>query len=218
MNPRPQRPLLLKAIGSFVFCVGLSVLSAGCSTAYEDHKINLAKAEKLEPALERLPLTVGIYYSPEFRSFAASDNYKSGSTVRRFHFRLGDACEDYLNQAFAALFENTFTISMPPSELIEAVPIDGAIAPRIQRASATGVRIEFFLYGDEGRLLGSWEISGTSDRKGRNAEQVAQSLRAELRDVSAKFLVSFHQEETVEKWLKEKGLSPSNEEERVAAR
>ena len=202
--------------GSCALSLSLGLAIAGCSTSYQDHKVTLAEAEKLAPALKPLPASVGTYYGPDFRSFAATDTHKAGSSVDRFHFRIGKTSEDYLDQVFSALFERTEKVDRLPGTADDLLSkagrnLDGTIVARIKSASRTRVAFEFFLYDAEDRLLGSWNVSGSSGMSAATPKEVSKSLSAAIRDASAKLLVNFKEVHPVKSWLSRLGIDVMDE-------
>ncbi|MGH8262389.1 MAG: hypothetical protein ACRETU_00525 [Steroidobacterales bacterium] len=180
-------------------------------------------AVKAEPQLPRalitqLPLTMGIYYGDNFRSYVhKEDRWGSGYVVDlgSGHVKLADE-----------LFKDEFQHAVPVTSLT-AAPADAHLAaivePRIERYSFLTARDtggEYFavtidyrlnLYNTKGEKVDSFTFVGygSAPSKGMGSEKpLVAATQSAMRDAAAKFLVQFPQQSTIKKLLAGEAVVP----------
>ncbi len=192
---------------SFALLVGALVTTARCGTSYRDHQVEVGEVLEVDPLMERLPVTIGIYYAPEFRSFEETDTYRADGSVNRYHLRLGAPSVKLFDRVFPALFEITIPVSSRPPFTGTATEQDAVIEPRIKRATRDSVTYEFVFYSPSGKLLVTWSVTGNYGPSVNNARQAGQAVRFAMRNAAAKFLVEFDQQPQIRAWLQGKGVA-----------
>ena len=146
-----------------------AVISGGC-VSY----VPLEPVLVREPRPEPVPLRIGVYYSPEFRSFTYRDH-----SITDTEWILGKPSVQLLHKALTLLFIEV--VEVPWHELGPSLRSDlaGVIEPRIVSAEAvmlseeiikTGVIVApshitygFTLYSPSGKPVVSWDVSGRGE-------------------------------------------------------
>lgn len=183
-----------------------------------------------QPLLEGLPLAVGTYYSPEFRSHV--DTYSGREQDPTYEFHVGPPSEALFDQVFAALFETVTKLEEPPAAQATAHAMAGIFEPKIHAfygsvvpamtkdnstlsaRFAAAIVYEIILYGQDGTMLDSWLVNGNTEiyqwygfDPGRRAGDVAELA---MQDAAARFLAGFRDQPPVKRWLKGLGLGGGN--------
>ena len=178
----------------------VSLFLAGC-TYHISHEIEPVLQRR--PLVESLPLTVGIYFSPEFRTYHGT---QCGALF----------CNEYdLGARSVALFEILAEGLFDKVAVVEVLPpfdsspkVCGILAPSITDFDFGYQQITYrvTLYSPAGTELGAWEVEGTA-----SGDEWLPGKRARLamRDAAAKFVKGFRKEPTVIRWLEEAGVKVS---------
>jgi hypothetical protein len=163
---------------------------------------------KRRPLVESLPVTVGIYFSPEFRTYH-SNNCESA-------FPLGTFCNEYnLGPSSVALFEIVFAGLFDKVLVIDSTPprgsnlnVAGTISPAIAAFNVKERQITYrmTLYSPAGTELGMWEVEGLASTGGVFSSDL---VRLAMRAAAAKFVKGFHKEPVVIRWLEDAGVKVS---------
>jgi hypothetical protein len=178
------------------------------------------KAEpKLPPALiAKLPLTMGVFYGSNFRSYVhREDRWGSPYVVD-----LGPGHVHFADQLFRLEF-----VTAVPVENLTAAPSDPQLAaivePRIERYSFLTARDtggEYFavtidyrlnLFNTKGERIDSFTFVGygSAPSKGVGSEHpLTAATQSAMRDAAAKFLVQFPEQATVKKLLAGETVPP----------
>jgi hypothetical protein len=195
-------------------CVALALAAiAGCG----DVKV---KAEpKLPTALvSKLPLTVGVYYADNFRTYKhREDRWGSGYEVD-----LGPGHVHLADQLFNLEFAGTVPVAS-----LDAVPKDAHFAaivePRIERFSfltardtggqyfAVTIDYRLNLFNAKGERIDSFTFVGYGSAPSTgmsSANPLAAATQSAMRDAAAKFLVQFPEQGTVKKLLAGEPVAP----------
>jgi hypothetical protein len=142
--------------------VVLLLLLAGCNTVPLNPRLSPP------PGVEKLPLTVGVHYTSEFRAYARAEWTWGG-----WSFALGEASVRLFDQALPMLFDQVQEVEAPPPAAMDE--IDAILVPRVNRFSLLlpGLRTRRYraqitygidLYGENGQQIASWEVSGYGSR------------------------------------------------------
>jgi hypothetical protein len=103
---------------------------------------------------DKLPITIGIYYKPEFRNYKyAHANYRA---------EVGHANLTLFNKALAAMFQRPVEIPQLPSSSAAARAVDVVIEPTIEEFDNAPIEIiyRFNLYTSAGVKIASWTVPG----------------------------------------------------------
>jgi hypothetical protein len=142
-----------------------AVISAGC--AFSTPEPVLIR----EPRPEPVPLRIGVYYSPEFRSFTYRHHFSDTAWI------LGEPSVKLIREALALLFIEVVEVPRPSSGTDLRGDLAGVIEPRIASAEAVylseehlkaGVAVQpvhiitygFTLYSPSGKPVTSWDVTG----------------------------------------------------------
>lgn len=202
----------------------LGLILAGCAIS---QSVTIEPVLESPPLVEPLPVTVGVFYSKDFRTAAVWQredpecdvNPLCTPTFAKSNYQLGEPSTELFNNVFTGLFQTTVEIPSWPEASGLAPDISGVIAPRIKSFSVrpppqnvqTGqykaqITYEFNLYKPDGTLLGSWEASGLAEANGGYGWEWIYSFRGEvtakaMRDAAADFTLTFHSQPPVVRWL-----------------
>ncbi|MFQ5775428.1 MAG: hypothetical protein ACE5GS_12980 [Kiloniellaceae bacterium] len=171
---------------------------------------------------EEIPLTMGVFYSPEFLSYEHKQTIGGGHKLR---FEIGQSSADHFDQVFLALFRDIKIVSRRPPLAPTGPRVDAVIEPRFESvaihdpslfgwAGTWDVRLTylFTLFTIKGEPLASWTITGVGQNKkgidwtGMGGSNIAgEAASRALRDAGEKFLDGFAQVPEVRRWLQERG-------------
>ena len=175
-----------------LIAVVLSGLLAGCST------LNFTPRPTVEglPEAKKSPLHAGVYYSPEFASYAQMR--KMGSNNALWH--IGPASVAYFDELFPRVFEKTSRVeTLTPDELAKK-GVDLVVVPSVEHfdfpmgfesySERFGVGYRTTLYTPRGVPVSSWIVYGTAD----HWKMVGGHVEAYMQGAGAMFLQTFERE------------------------
>jgi hypothetical protein len=168
-----------------------------------------------EPHPEPVPLRIGVYHSPEFRSAKYRHHLTDTTWV------LGEPSVRLLGDALALMFSEVVEISRRPSEASPPPGLAGMIEPRIasvgfrypragERAFPTHVTYAFTLYGPDGSPLASWSVTGSAAEPVDNPlgalANVKRNFEQAMREAAWKLTREFREAPEVRRWLEAHGV------------
>ena len=144
---------LLGLLGLLIIAIALS----GCSAT-----IQLNPTVDHLPSVSKIPLSVGIYYSPELRSYKY-ENDLPGCKVAP----LGQASVTLFERLFPMMFHSAVTLESRQDLLSNKTNLSLVIEPDIENAECTWSRgaylritYHFTLYSPNGEALAYWGVMG----------------------------------------------------------
>ena len=171
------------------------MLLAGCTETITSKTVILPT-----PLIEPLPVTVGVYYSPELRTNQSTWRPCCGSFA--YKLSITPSSVAMLEQVFAAMFERTVVVAsrppLPAGGFDVAAVIEPVISFSVVHYSPTQlppyiqIVITLSLYAPDGASLMSWSASGTGSGKDASAA---------LRDAAAVIMTEFAAQPEVKEWL-----------------
>ncbi len=156
----------------------LACVLAGAGCAYD---VPLRADVEPVPGAEKLPITVGVYYSPEFRGYTFFADFCGDLPT----YRLGEASVHVFDEVFPAVFEKVVPLTGIPPSAHERAKLDVIIAPELQDASvmnagckwkdaSIGALIEysFVFYDKDANRIVAWTVRGVGDTGGYNPHDI----------------------------------------------
>jgi hypothetical protein len=189
-------PFYRLMIRSLLQMIVVSLVATGCSGQIEPVLTR-------RPLVEPLPLSVGVYFSPEFRAYRTKcDAWFCPE------YDIGPPSVALFEMLLAGLFREVQIIEFEPPISVD-LKIDGILAPAITSATyqVGGVAQMIYtirLYDPAGMEVVAWEVSGTSSPEA--AFLGGPALRLAMRDAGAKFVKGIGQEPLIKAWLKRAGV------------
>jgi hypothetical protein len=198
-----------------IFCIVLITLISllfGCA-----HEIPLKGAIEPPATISKLPITVGVYYSPEFKDY----QYVGSRTGDQWKFPLGAASVKLHNQALPVLFMNYFLVQTRPPFSAGTTECNAVIEPRIEafdfdlpflKTGSYGAEItyRYTLYSLKGDPVASWIIKGSGAKHGKPGFEFArwpgEAADLAMQDAVNKFITTFSEVPEVRAWLKQNNL------------
>ncbi|MCR9106677.1 MAG: hypothetical protein NXI15_15385 [Gammaproteobacteria bacterium] len=173
------------------------------------------------PLLDPLPITLGVWYSQEFRDHAFFDEAK-GPGDSEWVVRTGQAQVQMWDALLNGMFESIVYLDTAPGNDIAPAGIDGILVPAIdelQYAIPTHTNIKvyeiwmryrFNLLDPQGQPIAEWVMSsyGKTPTAFLQSDEQAVNLAAvmALRDAGAHFATGFQRVPVVEPWLLQHGV------------
>ena len=188
-----QRPHVLYLHRTLGAGLAAMLLVAGCTETITAKTVTLPT-----PLIEPLPVTVGVYYSPELRTNEPTVRLPKrcpwcGSSM--YKLSVGPAAAAMLERVFAAMFERTVVVAsrppLPAGGSDVAAVIEPAITFNVGR-DFISIGIYLTLYAADGASLKSWSASGTGP---------GTDAAAALRDAAAVIMTEFAAQPEVKEWL-----------------
>jgi hypothetical protein len=193
----------------------LTLLVSGCGPNQVVVKGNFP-----EPLVTPLPITLGVYYDPEFRNHEFFDESKS-RTESDWIVRTGQAQTQMYDTLLPAMFNKVVMLNeLPRDQRIEAVgeaSVQAVLVPHVEELQYTTprqtkvkvfeiwLRYRYELYSPDGQLLADWTMTSygkTPTAFLQTAEAaVNQAAVMALRDAGANFLTNFENVPEVKLWL-----------------
>ncbi len=197
----------------------LVVLSSGCKVTPKP------KIDPL-PNVKPIPLDVGLYFSPEFRSYEYRyEGYKiSGEPGDKESFAIGEASVDLFNQLLRGMFKNTVEVQQRPPLSSSGMKLAGVIEPNIEEFKLTKsqeqprrrrryrvqLTYRFTLYAPDGKISVFW-VSGrgrSTDRRFATTGKIyGEATDEAMKDAGRRFATSFLEIPEIQRWLESIGYS-----------
>lgn len=197
----------------------LALVVTGCS-----YTASFDDAPLPAPLIEPLPLNVGVYFSPEFRSYEhVEEVIVYPLPPDTIHFALGPPSVAMFERILKAAFVTVVNVETLFGPHESSAPLAGVIAPEItefSHAYAVGVAsIDYAVtfYDSSGEKSDVWTLVGTGSINvgfsmdflivQRNSGRTASRA---MRDAAATFLREVQDRPAVKAWLAEKDIVPDN--------
>jgi len=187
---------------------GLLLICIGCT-----HSVPINANLPRSPAVDPLPLSVGVYYSQEFL-----DNKKNDALgIHKFRYSLGPPSALLFDQIFDAIFKKALRVNTLHPLSPDATKLDAIIEPRIEGFSRehlhTTITYSVTVFSLSGKKLASLIVVG----RGKSSHlwcvtNAKESINESLRHVGAQLMANFCEHAEVRKWLKHAGISLPQED------
>lgn len=193
----------MKAIGFLM----ASVLLSGCTTSVT------VEGRVPTPVVARIPASVGVHYSEDFKSFQHEEVIDQGGTWR---VNLGPQNLTFFRNLFDAMFESVREVGEPPLDQSELAGLQGVIEPRIVKYGfltprisglkfySASIEYEITLYDRAGQKLGSWNVVGYGKSEPGvfgHDEALGEATNQAIRDGGARIAIELVDQPVVAKWL-----------------
>lgn len=172
--------------------VGGILLLGGCTFT---NTMDIEPGMKDLPQPEKVPLRVGVYYSPEFRGYEHKRAYGSNMTIAP----IGQASIKMFDQLLPSVFEQVVPITEMDSPASEGESVDAIIAPSIEafdfklgmdkEGPRFSVTYRISLYGKDTAPVSSWLINGKAEDP--STFPIYAHVEDDMRDAAGKFMASF---------------------------
>jgi len=192
---------------------------AGCS-----YTVKFDARLPVSPAVEQIPLRVGVYYSPEFVEYTkkaeligCAPNGRKDRWGIFYIFPVGTTSREVFDQIITSMFATVTRTSGPPQSLIGASSLDGMLEPRIEsfdwdtvcsdRYFSSGkfmAKVQYVvnLYDSlDGHLVASIRAEGQHSEKPKLSLDNNYGAAGAIQDAMAKFVIDFYEQPEVKRWL-----------------
>jgi hypothetical protein len=157
-----------------------------------------------EPVVEALPLTVGVYYEPDFSNYTYSE--KSSST--NWTIMLGDNTTRMFDRVLEKSFASVVRLDALPAEGTTQPGVDFLLKPTVDEYAfltpedsgvdfySVSIRFQLNAYAPNGAPLDRWEINSygrTRSKKLNARESMSSATDQALRDAAATMVLDFRQ-------------------------
>jgi len=186
---------------------GLLLICTGCT-----YEIPINANLPSSPAVDPLPLSVGVYYSQEF----LNNKQVISLGLAKFRYSLGCLLYMLFDQIFDAIFEKTLCVNTLHPLSPDATKLDAIIEPRIEefwKHPHTTITYSINVFSLSGKRLASVRIAGTG--KSSNiwgVPNAKESINESLRHVGAQLLANFCKQAEIMKWLQHAGINLPQED------
>ena len=195
-----------------VIALAAAALLAGCGGVK-------VKAENPvpQPLVEELPLNAGVYYSVEFRNYAAHEERWS----TKWQVELGAAHVAAIDRLMKAMFATVTPLAdlsklpVPPPDLILEPRFEeySFLTPRDSGSEVFAVTIKYRIniYDGQARLIDSLVLTGFGNELAGSLSSgapLAVATRKAMRDAGAKFAAEFPDQPVVRKLLRHEPVEP----------
>jgi hypothetical protein len=173
-------------------------ICCGCATPTVTYNPDIEpKTEKL-PSIQKRALNAGIYYSPEFATYAG---FRRQGGISITAMKLGSASVAYFDELYARVFEKTARVdSLAPGHLA-AKGVDLVVAPSLEYfdiaggmqsySERYGLAYRTTVYSTSGIPVGSWVVFGTHDHTKMTFITFGRLIEEYMADAGVKFIEGF---------------------------
>jgi hypothetical protein len=207
MTSAPERGLILLTVAF------MAVLLAGCGPA----KV-VVEGNFPPPTMEKLPLTIGVWYEP---SFSNHEFYEEAKTKKESSWlvKMGKSQVQMWDTLLAGMFERVIPMVGRPGPGQMNPTVDAVFIPEVAelqyalpvhtnvKVYEIWIRYHLQLVTTGGQPIADWTMSayGKTPTAFLQTDQSAVNLAAvmSLRDAGAHFVTSFNRVPAVQVWLKE---------------
>lgn len=173
------------------------------------------ESEVPEALVTKLPVTVGVYYSPQLSGHV----YREDSEDRpSWTIETGPSQVALFERVLGSMFEHVVPLAQRPAPGVPASGVDGVLVPRIEEvqfATPQETRLEFYeawirygmeLLAPDGTTLADWTFAAygkapPSSFMSGAEEGLNEAIAVALRDAGAKLTTGFGEVPEVKAWL-----------------
>jgi len=224
------QPIRRCGLLAFVGAIGIGIVlfANGCSSI---HEVPISDPRPSDtPAVEALPIVMGVHYSTQFRNYVSSPicpppTYRVAQT---FNYEIGRNSVAIFDYALKAMFERVVSIDTWPVQLSDSPKVHAIIRPEILSAdlprgqlctTARNAIIKFKanLHSPSGSKISEWEFSGEGIWDPETVMRLltlksplsfaGDATRDALRDAVAKFVLGFRDAPQVRHWIESHKLN-----------
>jgi len=187
----------------FSLCVGvLPYFVSACTLALLDFP-----PIYLPWTIDPIPVPIGIYYSPELRSWPEKGKVRETT--------IGRGSEALIDAAFRKLFVTVIPTSGRPPLSGEMARLPAVIEPSIEGAEyhhtlVTGFKVRisyaFVAYAASGERLAAWHVSGRAESK-----DFSKAVRLAVQEAGNNMVLGFREERDIQRWLERAALEQPQE-------
>jgi hypothetical protein len=177
------------------------------------------------PLIDPLPVTIGVYYSPEFSTHTHEEMKEVEGDTNRYKFNLGFRSVLLFDQVFSSMFKKVILVEKRPPLGPVGLELSAIIEPSIEEIRISAVRhsrnykrslviitYRIALYTTSGARLASYSVEGTGESRpsasiGRKS--FGEATHFAMRDAAAKFMAGFQNQQGVREWFEDIGLLSS---------
>ena len=169
-----------------------------------------------QPLMSKLPLTLGVWYEPEFREHEFFDEAK-GRAESDWLVRTGEAQVELWDTLLAGMFERVMPMDARPAPEQMNPAVDAVLIPRVDELqyaipAQTNIKVyeiwmryAFELVTTQGETIADWTMTayGKTPTAFLQSDEAAVNLAAvvALRDAGAHFATSFTRVPEVAAWM-----------------
>ena len=205
---------------SLLLVVFLVVL--GCTLA-----IPMKSTMEAPPTTARVPLRLGVYYSPDFRNYSytaytwISMNWSSRGDP--WVFPLGNTSARLFDRVFSDMFTSVQSLDSRPPLRGSQAKLDAVLEPKIESfdfsephlkegAYTAEITYRFTLYALNGEPLASWTVRGTGSKHRKPGFDFAsgpgEAADLAMQDAASKFIAGFPDIPEVRRLINQAKTSP----------
>lgn len=163
-----------------------------------------------------IPLSVGVYFSPEFLAF--EHRRPRGGMDAAMIFKFGQMSADLFDGAISTAFEEVHFLDTRVPVAADHPPIAAVIEPRIKHAAVHGdfgywtviVTYNFKLYDSAGNPVMSWTVRGTGLHDARtkfiSTGAPHPALDAAMKQAGENLMEAFYSDPEITEWLETQGV------------
>jgi hypothetical protein len=179
------------------------------------HQIRPVSTLEQPPAVERLPIVIGVYESQAFKQYSASRGFDNSSSynLETFNFEIGPPSAELLDSLLKGMFERVVTfddMTVVPKE------IDAILEPTIEEFSwptqsmmvdKAEVIYLFKFYDVDKHFIGNFRVTGKGNSGHHSAwyiSHIQDAAEFAIKDALAQFVIAFQGQPEIKQWLAEK--------------
>ena len=191
-----------------IFLLNL-LLVAGCNQSVQLR----VESDVPIPVVNQYPLTVGVYYTDEFRNFVYTEDSEDRPNWK---IESGPSQVQLFNQILPSMFQTVQEVKNSSSDGYAAT-----LQPRIEEMQfampqetktdlyEVWIKYQMMLFDQSGQVIADWPVTGygkssTEFMKSRDSG-LNTAFNQALRDAGAKFALNFNKNNDVRQWLADSG-------------
>lgn len=171
------------------------------------------------PLVEALPISVAVFYD---EGFLTATHRAERHRERPWIVQFGEVNAELFDDVFRNMFERAERIEELPGEGGVVPNVDAILEPRIEEYAlltpddsglnyyAASIKYRIHLYAPDGSLIESWDVNayGKSPvRLFRDEAALRKASMLAIRDAAASLALEFDDQQRVQAWLRENGVS-----------
>jgi len=189
------------------------------------HEVPIDANLPRRPLIEPLPVTIGVYYSPEFSTHTHEEMKEVEGDTNRYKFNLGFRSVVLFDQVFSSMFKRVILVEKRPPLGQVGLELAAIIEPSIEEIRISVVRhspnyeralviitYRIALYSTSGIRLASYTIEGSGESRPRasiGTKSFGEATHFAMRDAAAQFMAGFQDQQGVREWFEDIGLVSS---------